>query len=65
MRTVNMAHGAMFLFGGYIAYDVAEMTQSWFLGAGAEPAPSADYHWIVHCHGGPDVGVVGRVNLSV
>ena len=34
MRNVNLAHGSMYLLGGYIGYDVAEATGSWFLGLG-------------------------------
>jgi len=34
MRNVNLAHGSMFLLGGYIGYEVAERTGNWFLGAG-------------------------------
>lgn len=33
MRTVNLAHGSMYLLGGYIGYEVAEVSHSWFLGA--------------------------------
>ena len=32
MRNVNLAHGAMYLLGGYIGYEVAERTGSWFFG---------------------------------
>ncbi len=32
MRTVNMAHGALLLLGGYVGYDVVELTGSWMLG---------------------------------
>ena len=32
MRNVNLAHGSMYLLGGYIGYDVAEASGSWFLG---------------------------------
>lgn len=35
MRNVNLAHGSMFLLGGYIGYEVAERTGNWFMGAGA------------------------------
>lgn len=33
MRNVNMAHGALYLLGAYIGFDVAESTGSWLLGA--------------------------------
>ena len=33
MRNVNMAHGALYLLGAYIGFDVAEATGSWLLGA--------------------------------
>jgi len=32
MRNVNLAHGAMYLLGGYIGYEIADYTGSWFLG---------------------------------
>jgi len=32
MRNVNLAHGAMYLLGAYIGYEVAEATGSWFFG---------------------------------
>ena len=32
MRNVNLAHGSMYLLGGYIGYEVAEATGSWFFG---------------------------------
>ena len=32
MRNVNLAHGSLFLLGAYVGYDVADLTQSWFLG---------------------------------
>ena len=41
MRTVNMAHGAMFLFGGYVAYDIADYSGNWYLGAAAGAAATA------------------------
>ncbi|MGL4636681.1 MAG: branched-chain amino acid ABC transporter permease [Beijerinckiaceae bacterium] len=31
MRIVNLAHGSLFLIGGYIGYEVASRTGSWFL----------------------------------
>ncbi|MGL4974077.1 MAG: branched-chain amino acid ABC transporter permease [Bosea sp. (in: a-proteobacteria)] len=31
MRIVNMAHGSLFLLGGYLGYEVATLTGSWFL----------------------------------
>lgn len=31
MRTVNMAHGALLLLGGYVGYSVSEATGSWVL----------------------------------
>ena len=31
MRNVNLAHGSLYLFGGYIGYDAAEWTGSWLL----------------------------------
>ncbi|MCX7142828.1 MAG: branched-chain amino acid ABC transporter permease [Proteobacteria bacterium] len=35
MRIVNLAHGAMYLMGGYVAYVVAVSTQSFILGVAA------------------------------
>ncbi len=31
MRNVNLAHGSLYLFGGYIGYDVSVWTGSWLL----------------------------------
>ncbi len=31
MRNVNLAHGSLYLFGGYIGYEVAEWSGSWLL----------------------------------
>lgn len=33
MRNVNLAHGAMYLLGGYVGYEVAERSGNWYLGA--------------------------------
>jgi branched-chain amino acid transport system permease protein len=35
MRNVNLAHGSLYLLGGYIGFVAAETTGSWFLGVGA------------------------------
>jgi branched-chain amino acid transport system permease protein len=35
MRQVNLAHGSLFLLGGYVGYEAAQATGSWFLGVGA------------------------------
>jgi branched-chain amino acid transport system permease protein len=32
MRNVNLAHGSLYLFGGYMGYDATEWTGSWLLG---------------------------------
>ena len=32
MRNVNLAHGSMYLLGGYIGYEIVEATGSWFFG---------------------------------
>lgn len=32
MRNVNLAHGSMYLLGGYIGYEVAERTGNWMAG---------------------------------
>ncbi|CAD0184650.1 LIV-I protein H [Ruegeria sp. THAF57] len=32
MRTVNMAHGALLLLGGYVGYSIVDVTGSWGLG---------------------------------
>src|ERR1700722_10111852 len=31
MRNVNLAHGSIYLFGGYIGYEVVDRTGSWLL----------------------------------
>ena len=56
MRNVNLAHGSLYLLGGYVAFIVAERTGWWILAAGrrlrrrgarraadpaADPAPHA------------------------
>lgn len=42
LRTVNMAHGAFYLLGAYIGYDIAAYSGSWLLGlAGAAVAAAA------------------------
>ncbi len=35
MRQVNLAHGSLFLLGGYVGYEAAQASGSWFLGVGA------------------------------
>ena len=35
MRQVNLAHGSLFLLGGYVGYEVAQAAGSWFLGVAA------------------------------
>ena len=35
MRNVNLAHGSLYLLGGYIGYDVGQFTGNWFLGVAA------------------------------
>jgi branched-chain amino acid transport system permease protein len=35
MRNVNLAHGSLYLLGGYVGFDVAEWTGSWYLGLAA------------------------------
>src|SRR6478609_10487508 len=32
MRNVNLAHGSLYLFGGYVGYAVSASTGYWFLG---------------------------------
>jgi branched-chain amino acid transport system permease protein len=32
MRTVNLAHGSLYLFGGYLGWSVAERTGNWWVG---------------------------------
>jgi branched-chain amino acid transport system permease protein len=32
MRNVNLAHGSLYLFGGYIGYGIVYLTGSWWLG---------------------------------
>jgi len=33
MRNVNLAHGSMYLLGGYIGYEAARITGNWYIGA--------------------------------
>jgi len=33
MRNINLAHGTMYLLGGYLGYEVAEKTGNWYLAA--------------------------------
>jgi branched-chain amino acid transport system permease protein len=35
MRQVNLAHGSLYLLGGYVGYEVSQAAGSWFLGVGA------------------------------
>ncbi|PVB62413.1 branched-chain amino acid ABC transporter permease [Labrenzia sp. 011] len=35
MRSVNLAHGALYLLGGYIGWEVAEFSGSWLIGIAA------------------------------
>ena len=35
MRNVNLAHGSLFLLGGYIGYDIADVSGNWYLGIAA------------------------------
>jgi branched-chain amino acid transport system permease protein len=35
MRTINLAHGALYLLGAYVGYDVATITGNWFMGLAA------------------------------
>jgi branched-chain amino acid transport system permease protein len=32
MRNVNLAHGSLYLLGGYVGFEIASWTGSWFLG---------------------------------
>ena len=41
MRNVNLAHGSMYLLGGYVGYEVAEMSGNWLWGAVAATAALA------------------------
>src|SRR5918998_4036352 len=35
MRNVNLAHGSLYLLGGYVGFEAARLTGSWFLGVAA------------------------------
>lgn len=35
MRNVNLAHGSLYLGGGYIGFEAAQLTGSWYLGVAA------------------------------
>ena len=41
MRNVNLAHGSLYLFGGYVAFIVAERTGWWVLAVAAGFAAAA------------------------
>ncbi|ARP90823.1 ABC transporter ATP-binding protein [Bordetella genomosp. 9] len=41
MRNVNLAHGSLFLLGGYVGYTVGDATGSWFLALAAGFAATA------------------------
>lgn len=41
MRVVNLAHGSLYLFGGYVGWTVADRTGNWILGALAAAAVAA------------------------
>src|SRR5215831_13014078 len=41
MRTVNMAHGSLFLFGAYMGWVVGDATDNWFLAIAVGFAASA------------------------
>src|SRR6202008_3328212 len=41
LRIVNLAHGALYLFGGYIGFTIAVKTGSFVGGIGAMPAIAA------------------------
>ena len=41
MRTVNLAHGTLYLLGAYFGYDVADATGNWYLGVIAGTASMA------------------------
>ncbi|HYE40609.1 MAG TPA: branched-chain amino acid ABC transporter permease, partial [Ramlibacter sp.] len=41
MRNVNLAHGSLYLLGGYVGFIVAEQTGSWLLAIGAGFAVAA------------------------
>ena len=34
MRNVNLAHGSLYLLGGYLGFEVSEATGSWLLASG-------------------------------
>lgn len=41
MRTVNLAYGSLFLFGGYAGWEIAEHTKNWYAGAAGGSAVAA------------------------
>jgi branched-chain amino acid transport system permease protein len=41
MRNVNLAHGSLYLLGGYIGWQVAHLSGNWFLGVAAGFASTA------------------------
>jgi len=47
MRTINLAHGALYLLGGYIGYDIATYTGNWYLGVVAAAVSVAAFGALV------------------
>lgn len=55
MRTVNMAHGALILLGGYVGFQVVDTTGLWFLGVACGGLASAFAGALIQ------FGVLGRI----
>ena len=47
MRTVNLAYGALYLFGGYVGYFVSDAGGNWYAGAAAGALAAAALGWIL------------------
>src|SRR4051812_16712026 len=66
MRVVNMAHGAFFLLGGYIALKVQRHMVGEGSVFGLTSAQVNLTHWILPAHAGTTfVAAVGRINQDV
>ena len=49
MRNVNLAHGSLYLLGGYVGYVVAEQTGWWMLAVAAGFAAAALAGLLIQC----------------
>ncbi|MEJ2802435.1 branched-chain amino acid ABC transporter permease [Comamonadaceae bacterium PP-2] len=47
MRTVNLAYGALYLFGGYVGYFVSDAWGNWYAGVAAGALAAAAVGWVL------------------